>query len=127
MKNFLWLLYLVPTLLLPIKGQAVELLIVANVRHLSFVVPMQAVPDSLLPKDIPYRNYQSLDISIGQDPYFYVKSPSLFLSLQALVLSSPSVVRLHPFSGNPKQNFKGKSILSLEISQAQLDSLLAFV
>ncbi len=128
MKGFLLLiLCLSITQIFSTKAEAVELLIVANSRHLSFVVPMSSVPDALLPSDINYRNDKYLDIGMGQDPYFYKKNPSILDALKAIILKSPSVIRLHPFSLDPQKHFSGKSILTLEISQRQLALLLKYV
>src|SRR5215211_5062005 len=84
---------------------AVELLVVANSRHISLVLPVDAIPASFLPTDVEYTNYEQLDLSSGQDPYFYVKNPSLTSGIKAMLSKSPTLVRLHPFSGAPEVNY----------------------
>lgn len=109
------------------RAEAVELSVVANSKHISIVVPMEAVPDSFLPRDINYRSYKYLDLSMGQDPYFYKKDPSITDGLKALVFRSPSVIRLHPFSTDLKTNFPKKNIVTFDISETQLSLLLKYI
>lgn len=106
---------------------AAEVLVIANKRHISLSVPMSQVPPTFLPTDVDYLNYNMLDLSMGQDPYFYLPDPSIFTGIKVLLKKSATVIRLHPFSTDPEVNFEKKNVLAIDLSDAEIQGLLKYV
>ncbi len=106
---------------------AVTVWVVAHGWHAGIAVRAADVPVTRWPErhDFPHAEY--LEVGWGDRDYWQAADPGLALALSALVLPTPSVVRVIAVDGALADAFPGAEIVDLRLTPAGFERLLRFV
>lgn len=67
------------------------------------------------------------EFGMGEDPFFREKNHSLIGGMKAMLIPTPSLVRVHPFKGTVSQYYKEKNVAVFEKADQQVKDLLHWV
>jgi uncharacterized protein (TIGR02117 family) len=107
--------------------RAIPVYVVAHGWHAGLAVKADDVPDGLWPERRDFRRAEYLEVGWGDRDYWQAEQPSTGMGLRALLLPSPSVVRVVPIQGSLAAAFAGAEIVELQLSPAGFEGLARFV
>lgn len=106
---------------------AVAVWVVAHGWHAGIAVRAGDVPDGLWPERRDFPRAEYLEIGWGDRAYWQADDPGLGLGLTALLLPTPSVVRVIGIEGTLASAFPGSEIVEIRLSRAGFERLARFV
>jgi uncharacterized protein (TIGR02117 family) len=101
--------------------------IVAHGWHAGIAVRAADLPATSWPERRDFARADYLEVGWGDREYWQAQDPGLRLALNALLLPTPSVVRVIAIDEPLAAAFPGAEILDLRLSRAGFERLLAFV
>jgi uncharacterized protein (TIGR02117 family) len=106
---------------------AVPIWIVAHGWHAGIAVRARDVPAALWPERRDLARAEYLEVGWGDRDYWQAEDPGLGLALNALLVPTPSVVRLIGIETPLPAAFPGAEIIEIGLSPAAFERLLRFV
>lgn len=106
---------------------AIAVWIVAHSWHAGIAVRASDVPAMFWPERGHFPRAEYLEVGWGDRDYWQAADPGLRLALNALLLPTPSVVRLTAIDEPLAAAFPGAEIVEIRLSRAGFERLLRFV
>jgi len=106
---------------------AVAVWVVAHGWHAGLAVRASDVPATLWPERGDMERAQYFEVGWGDRAYWQAEDPGLGVALQALLVPTPSVVRLIGIDGPLAAAFPDAEIVEIGLSRAAFERLLRFV
>jgi uncharacterized protein (TIGR02117 family) len=101
--------------------------IVAHGWHAGIAVRTGDLPATLWPERHDFPRTEYLELGWGDREYWQAQDPGLRLAFNALVLPTPSVLRVIAIDGPVAAAYPGAEIVELRLSRAGFERLLRFV
>jgi uncharacterized protein (TIGR02117 family) len=106
---------------------AIPVWVVAHGWHAGLAVRAGDVPTRLWPERGDIEGAQYFEVGWGDRAYWQADNPGLRLAVEALLIPTPSVVRLIGIEMPPAAAFPGAEVIEIGLSRASFERLLRFV
>ena len=92
--------------------------------HSGLILPIDRISKDALPARSLYEDYNYIEIGWGDSGFYQANEITFAITIKALFWPTPSLMHLVAFKDHPNQYFSGSELISIKITQAQLDAML---
>ena len=101
--------------------------VTSNHWHSEVVLPAELLPEGAIPETTDFPQAHSYAFGWGDADYYQTPDPGIGITLRAAFTPTPAVMHLVGLPAAPEDIFAGAEVLKLEITDAGLESLIAFL
>ncbi len=101
--------------------------IVQEAWHTGIILPVDDVPEYILPEISKFNDSRFLDVSWGEEKYYQFPHPGFFIAASAVLWPTSAVIRLSPFSGSPVKVFPHSKIMEIPMGKDHFYRLCRFI
>ncbi|ALO16386.1 hypothetical protein L21SP5_02763 [Salinivirga cyanobacteriivorans] len=95
--------------------------------HTGIVLQTVDIPLNIFKEAQPYTQYKYLDVSWGEEKYYQIPEPGVFVSMSTILWPTRAVVSMSPYSREIKTYYRQPTIIKINMTEKRYFALCRFL
>lgn len=104
-----------------------DIFVVNHGWHTSIILKVEDINSSVWQIDSVFKKHQYIEIGWGDEAFYKSSDPSIWMTLQAALIPTSSVLHVRALSRHDLSIFSKENIIKISLSQIAYTKLLAFI
>ena len=109
------------------NGQKYPVYIVQAGWHTGIVLETADIPLNIFKEAQPYTHHKYLDVSWGEEKYYQIPEPGIFVSASTILWPTRAVVSMTPYSREIERYYRQPNIIEISVTRDTYFALCKFL